>query len=130
MGRGLSELQKTMLGMAMNEYEIYRKQCEDPAFMASPTTVEELEENNRIAPNWNGWVDFSAVFVKVYGWVPGRNGRFPKQEIGPKRYVAAKIAVRKSALRLARRGLIYISGSKSYALTSKGKAILLAKPVQ
>jgi hypothetical protein len=113
MGRGLSELQKTMLELAKES----------------------------LTQNWDGYVYFANVFIKVYGWpAPGRRGigifegygRFSKKEIGVKRYMAAKIAVRKSAQRLVKRGLIYIPGysGAGYSLTMKGKEFLMAKPVR
>lgn len=111
MGRGLSELQKTMLELARES----------------------------LTQNWDGYVFFNDVFVKFYGWPdPGKRGKgmlescgkFPKKKIGQKRYMAAKIAVRKSVQRLVKRGLIYIPGysGAGYSLTMKGKEFLSAKP--
>lgn len=64
---------------------------------------------------------FSEVLIKYYGWKPKTNGHFNKSEIGSTRYMSCKMAIRKSALRLEERGLIYIqSRSKLFSLTSKG----------
>jgi len=128
MGRGLSELQKIMLKMCMDEKEIYRKQRQNSALVESPTTPEEVENNYRISKDWNwfGSVYYKDVLIKVYGWTPGPDGHFSKKEIGIKRYMAAYIAVRKATERLEKRGLIF-TGRRDYSLSSKGEAILSAK---
>ena len=97
MGRGLSELQKTMLRMTMKELENYNT-LRDWVLAAGKTFADS--EYSWMAPYWAGEVAFSEVFIKVYGWTPGPDGHFPKKDIGQKRYMAAKIAVRKAAERL------------------------------
>lgn len=93
MGRGLSELQKTMLTMQPDEYnKIYVRD----------------------------------VITKHYGWVQHEPYRlFSKKEIGPKKYISAYIAVRKSLKRLKDRGLIWSPGGRAnharYELTQAGE---------
>ena len=148
MGRGLSELQKTMLRMAQDELDEFHKARDklsaDPMLMAEWHRV--YADHLRPVPekfavmakdNWMGYVYLRDVFVKVYGWPDtGTVGEgmfshprnFPKKDIGQKRYMAAYIAVRKSIQRLVNRDLIHVApNGSSYYLTDKGKDILLAK---
>jgi hypothetical protein len=123
MGRGLSELQKSMLMMSMKELENYNT-LRNWVLAAGKTFTDS--ECSWMAPYFHGEVAFSEVFTKIYGWKPGPDGHFSKKDIGLKRYMAAKIAVRKAAERLVKRGLIFISG-KYYFITTEGEAILSAK---
>jgi len=90
MSRGLSELQKTMLTMPVDEHgQIYVKD----------------------------------VITKYYGWKQGPNGHFNKTEIGPKTYMSAYIAIRKSIKRLSDRGLIWCIGRSRFDLTNEGREL-------
>lgn len=90
MSRGLSELQKTMLTMPVDEHgQIYVKD----------------------------------VITKYYGWKQGPNGHFNKTEIGPKTYMSAYIAIRKSLKRLSDRGLIWCIGRSRFDLTNEGREL-------
>lgn len=113
MGRGLSELQKTMIQMALNKLDSHHKLHDE-----IPASRGTLPIQNFAMPsNHTGSVAFNDVFIKVYGWTLEPNNFFSKKDIGLKRYMAAKIAVRKAAVRLAKRGLINIqNGGKYYAI--------------
>ncbi len=128
MGRGLSDLQKTMLRMSMKELENYNTSRN---WVLATGKTFAYSEYSWMSPHWPGEVAFSDVFIKVYGWTLGSDGHFSKKDIGPKRYMAAKIAVRKAAERLVKRGLIYIPrGGKYYAIKPGAEAILSAKLAQ
>lgn len=100
MGRGLSDLQKTMLRMSVDSDD--------------------------------GWVYFRHVFMDVYGWVPEKI-RFGKpmfsKERWPEAYMAAYVAVTKSAARLERRGLVHVvlRNGKAYRATDAGRAVVSPK---
>ncbi len=87
MGRGLSELQKTMLTIAAEDKD-------DP-------------KRHNVAL-------YNEVLVRHYGWRPthrrgdvGPQGwHFSKRDIGEKEYRKARAAVSRSASRLAERGLV------------------------
>lgn len=85
----------------------------------------------RMASEKGGGIDFSSVFANFYGWAQDEKGHFSKSRIGMKPYMAAKVAVKKSADRLVKRGLILVSedNPKRFTITENGKSILLAKPV-
>ena len=148
MGRGLSELQKTMLELAWNKYQEHRRMREE--FKNNPKLLEEwhsiytdmnynpynVPEKFKIVAkdNWLGFIGIEDVFIKYYGWTPKYEDRdrkyFSKAEIGNKMYMAAYIAVRKSLDRLGQRGLIDVNHSRGYYyLTSEGKQ-LMAKPAK
>jgi hypothetical protein len=158
MGRGLSELQKTILSLAWAAKEKHRTAHNDKdlverwrkwdhdnfkryllPYEAKP--VPPIEFAPFIEDNWLGAVYFSEVFKEVYGWMPKprnptcqviRPDAFSKKEIGPKKYMAAYIAVRKAADRLEKRGLIRVVNGNDYYLTLKGEEVagLMAKQVQ
>jgi hypothetical protein len=151
MGRGLSELQKAILKLAWEEYQIHHNAFKDKALFArwqawdhdnfkryllpdseKPTPPSEFKPF--IEDNWQGFAWITDIFVKYYHWPPqsawrGRS-KFSKSEIGIKPYMAAYIAVRKALTRLQARKLIYITKDRSsYALTSEGYD-LMAKLMQ
>lgn len=156
MGRGLSELQKAMLGLAWTEKEKHDNAYKDKKLVArwrewDHTNFERYklpDESKPVVPiefkpfvedNWLGAVYFSEILRKVYGWTPKpRNplcryiipDKFSKKEIGEKKYMAAYIAVRKAASRLEKRGLIHVVSNRDYYLTEEGEKTgsLLAKP--
>jgi hypothetical protein len=159
MGRGLSELQKTILELAWHEKEKHDNAYKDKELVArwrqwdhdnferymlpaESKPIVPIEFAPFIEDNWLGAVYFSTVFKKVYGWTPKpRNpavrfispDNFSKKEIGEKKYMAAYIAVRKAAFRLEKRGLVKVVGNHNdYYLTQTGEdmAILLAKQAQ
>ena len=148
MGRGLSELQKTMLKLAWDKWQEHRRMREE--FKNNPKLLEEwhsiytdMNYNPNNVPEKFKVVSFPTrrssdliedVFIKYYGWTPKYEDRdrkyFSKAEIGNKMYMAAYIAVRKSLDRLGQRGLIDVNHSRGYYyLTSEGKQ-LMAKPAK
>jgi len=137
MGRGLSELQKTMLRMANAADKEWRDIHLSPEYISA--SWEERRERWPNADNLRGMIDFNDVLAEVYGWKPrpplypdsmyGQITRFSKQEIGQKKYMAAYIAVRKAANRLEKRGLVRMRGSHTYETSPQGRE-LMAKLVQ
>ena len=148
MGRGLSELQKTMLKLTWDKYQEHRKASAE--FKNNPKLLEEwysiyadknynpnnVPEKFKVVAkdNWKGLVGIEDVFIKYYGWTPKYESRdrkyFSKSEIGNKMYMAAYIAVRKSLDRLEQRGLINVNHSLGYYyLTGEGQD-LMAKPAK
>jgi len=109
MGRGLSELQKTMLRLAIDE--------------------EINDENVEWKKKTFGGVGLSEVAEAYYGWKPVKRGyckvEFCKKDI--KGYNAGKVAIFKAARRLVERDLIrlgmpgtrYYAGSSVYYATPK-----------
>jgi hypothetical protein len=158
MGRGLSELQKAMLGLAWDAKEKHANSRKDKQLVArwlkwdndnfkryllpdDAKPVPPVEFAPFIEDNWLGAVYFSEVFRNVYGWTPKPRDpvckyiipdKFSKKDIGQKKYMAAYIAVRKAADRLKKRGLIHVVSNRDYYLTDAGEqtAILLAKLMQ
>jgi len=148
MGRGLSELQKTILKLSWDELEEHKKARievrNDPELLAEWLAVY-VGRDDKPAPekfavmvkdNWLGLIETNDIFVKFYGWSPRTdrfgNRYFSKSEIGSKAYMAAYIAVRKSLNRLISRRLLTASEGgryRGYHLTSEGKD-LMAKPGQ
>jgi DNA-binding GntR family transcriptional regulator len=153
MGRGLSDLQKTMLKLSWDEKERFlnavrvKGKAEDTELFAKykewqPTVhydtigyaYKHPEFMIFIVDNWIGRVFFSKVYIKVYGWVPYpsdpnnartylRPDKFPKKEIGLNKYMTGYMAVKKATDRLVKRGLINIRHGKGYYLTNEGEEI-------
>lgn len=146
MGRGLSELQKAILELTWQEYQIHHNAFKDKALVArwrawdhdnfkryllpdSEKPIPPAEFAPFIEDNWQGFAWITDIFVRYYHW-PAKStwrGRsnFSKSEIGNKPYMAAYIAVRKALTRLQSRKLISISGDQSsYALTSEGHDLM------
>ena len=147
MGRGLSELQKTILELAWHEKEKHRNASKDKELVArwlqwdhdnfkryllpyDEKPIPPAEFAPFIEDNWMGYAWIADIFVRYYHWIPcsiTRRGqsKFSKSEIGMHTYMAAYIAVRKALTRLQSRKLISISGDQSsYALTSEGHDLM------
>lgn len=152
MGRGLSELQKTILELGWLEKEKHRNASKDKALVTrwrqwdndnfkryllpyDEKPIPPAEFAPFIEDNWMGYAWITDIFVRYYHWIPcsiTRRGqsKFSKSEIGIKPYMTAYIAVRKALTRLQSRKLILITKDlSSYALTSEGHD-LMAKLVQ
>ncbi len=144
MGKGLSELQKAILKLSWNELEELRKARleldNDPALMADwkkyytrrrwdapiPKGLEVMAKDN-----WTGRVDINDILINFYGWTAKTHKSglryFSKSEIGPRQYMAAYIAVRKSLDRLESRGLIYRVPNgryNAYSMTIEGRDLM------
>ena len=115
MGRGLSELQRTMLLLAKRNQE-------------------DSDSKTVWSEKSHGRVYLSEVAEVYYGWQPTKRDKwgipkFSKTEIP--NYMAGKVALFKAAHRLERRGLIKIGGHYGqcnyFHATDEGKS-LMAKP--
>jgi hypothetical protein len=142
MGRGLSDLQKTMIILAKEEEKKWLNAHRNEELKArylewdKSLNYSRLERFNEIdkhpefmvfvLDNWNGRIFFSEIYQKVYGWKPiktrnpkdmhtyFRPDEFSKKEIGLNKYMSVYMAVRKAAERLEERGLINIEKRGSY----------------
>ena len=146
MGRGLSDLQKTMIKLSWDIMVENKKRRENREigdrwvewrynttnyddYILGKKVIIPIEFIPYIRDNWDGRVFFSDVFKKVYGWKPikPRNTKdiylhpekFSKKKIGLNNYMAAYVAVKKALKRLEERGLVNI-GYKVYSLTNEG----------
>lgn len=141
MGRGLSELQKTMLMMSKAERVNWKIHCNNPEWQKlhedtyNPDSMDSAQQMLRDkfsdTDNWQGRIYFGEVLAQVYRWPIQEidyhfRPSFSKKEIGANRYMAAYIAVYKAAQRLEKREMIKIIG-KEYHITPKGEAYLSAK---
>jgi hypothetical protein len=137
MGRGLSELQKTMLRLAVEADKEYSDVHLSDEYIRA--TSEERRARWPNADNLRCMVEFNEVLAAVYGWDPlpprypdsvgWQRLRFSKQAIGQKKYMAAYMAVRKAAKRLEARGLVRRRGNSTYEIAKQGRE-LMAKLAQ
>ena len=116
MGRGLSDLQKRILKLALTHTR--SRVPED--YWASTDDPERLYNHQ--------------IFEHLYGWQPGplamwqRTPTFKPDDIGTKAYRSAKVIVHKSCRRLESRGLVTIFDAdflnrKGIVLTPEGREI-------
>jgi len=108
MARGLSPLQVSILRIAYDRLSLLANRIK--AELDKPEEDRDLSFIDKMEK-----VDVSEIFVSYYGWkLTGR--RFSKNSIGPRKYMAAKVAVHKSLRRLEQRGLITVDKNRDYPL--------------
>jgi len=122
MARGLSPLQIGILGIANSKITLLTRRV--TAELGKPEENRDLSFVDEMEK-----VDISEIFISLYGWkLAGR--RFSKNSIGPRKYMAAKVAVHKSLTRLEQRGLIVVSKrchtypAGYFELTSEGCCVI------
>ena len=134
MGRGLSELQKNMLRLAMDAYNKWASIHLDPEYIRASS--EERRKRWTTEANWHyrDSVDFNDVLVNVYGWTPlpplypdssyWQRTRLSKKAVGQQKYISAYVAVRKAAARLEARGLVRMRGTHTYEIAEQGRELM------
>ena len=124
MGRGLSELQKTILRLALDGHTRTGNQSTHVRY------AEVLVEHFKFPIKrkwWNGTKDMSDL---DYVRKNPASQKFDSQEIGPNRYNSAKVSVSRAFARLGERGLLRLvegmfSSWSGANLTDDGLAIAM-----
>ena len=149
MSKGISDLHKAILTMAYKEIKKQRRKRKDSKYMP-PWKVETHHEtrswtDGEPTPEFAttthsyatlegmmkvGWIPTDRILIEVYGWKrnPENGGLFSKHDIGAKKYMSVKIALKKSLARLEKRDLIVRGyGGDLFTLTPAGIDLMAKK---